>query len=308
MKIPNPPIKLCVEILEFLYEFSFRDKKCTSDLLRKNFSVTPSYFDRALSFLVEYGLLVYVTSGTIALSAEAVRALKKTSENSLQLILEKLMEIQPFIEYTYFLGKGRTEVDSIKLVISLYDLRQSSETIIKIFKEWIKILGVNTTPSPAKNRTIEGLKESLQSKLYANNFIKEFLGNNLNSVSSQVIAELASAIKEIPNDNEASVNEAGRALEDFLRLDLVQDVDLSHCSGIGEIGNELNKHAQYPKKLNNICLGLTNIRSMGRAHGSDKTLKQSWSITEQGALGYIIIVLSTIKSYLTFKQENKPIF
>lgn len=308
MKIPNPPIKLCAEILEFLYEFSSRNKECTLNLLSKNFSLTPSYFDRALSFLVEYGLIIYITPDTIALSVEAKDSLKKTSENSLQLILEKLMEIQPFIEYAYFLGKGRTETESIKLAISLYDLRQSSETILKIFKEWIKILGINTTANPVENKTIEGLKESLQSRLYANNFIKEFLGNNLSSVSQQVITELAAAIKGIPNDNESSVNEAGRALEDFLRLDLVQDVDLSRCSGVGEIGNELNKHSQYPKKLNNLCLGLSSVRSMGKAHGSDKTLKQSWSITEQGALGYIIMVLSIIKSYLTFQQEGKPIF
>lgn len=308
MKIPNPPIKLCSEILEFLYEFSSRNKKCKLESLSKNFSLTLSYFDRALSFLVEYDLVNYVTPDVIDLSSEAKNALKKASENSLRLILEKLMEIQPFIEYTYFLGKGKTEIESIKLVSSLYNLHQGSNAIHKIFKEWIKILGINTAVNPVKNKIIEGLKESLQNKLYANNFIKEFLGDDLRNVSKQTIVELATAIKDIPNNNESSVNEAGRALEDFLRLDLVQDVDLSHCSGIGEIGNELNKHSQYPKKLNNLCLGLASVRSMGKAHGVDKTLKLSWSVTEQGALGYIIMVLSIIKSYLSFKREGKPIF
>lgn len=132
--------------------------------------------------------------------------------------------------------------------------------------------------------------------------------NDLRNVSEQVITELSNAIKEIPQDNEASVNEAGRALEDFLRLDLAGDVDLSHCSGIGEIANELNKYPQYPKKLNSLCLGLSSIRSIGKAHGADKILKVKWSITEHGATGYIIMVLSVIKSYQTFKRENKTIF
>ena len=94
----------------------------------------------------------------------------------------------------------------------------------------------------------------------------------------------------------------------FLDGQFVNSDILIKGSGIAEIGNELNKHDDYPKKLNNLCVGLSNIRSMGKAHGSDKTLKAKWTITENGAIGYIIIVLSVIKSYLRFKQENSLIF
>lgn len=308
MKILNPPIKLCAEVLEFLYEFSSRKKECRLDILKKNFSVSTAYLDRALSFLVHHRIIIYATPGIVALSKDAEDDLKKSSENSMKLVLERLMETQPFIEFIYFLGKGKTETESVGLVIYLYDLHQDETTVLKIFREWIKILSISTSENPVKNKTIEGIRDSLQNKLYANNFVKDFLGNDLSNVSQQVVAELSQAIKEIPSDNESSVNEAGKALEDFLRLDLAQDVNLSHCSGIGEIGNELNKHSQYPNKLNNLCVGLTNVRSMGKAHGSDKTLKKKWSVTEQGALGYIITVLSVIKSYLTFKRENKLIY
>jgi hypothetical protein len=218
------------------------------------------------------------------------------------------MRSQPFIEFTYFIGKGKTEKESVKLVRSLYEIKQSDSVVLKIFQEWIKLLDIDVSEKPLGNKTLDGIKDSLQNKLYANNFIKEFLGDELHSISEQVVAKLSEAIKQIPKDNESSVNEAGRALEDFLRIDLAKDIDLTGCSGIGEIGNELNKHAQYPKKLNNLCVGLANVRSMGKAHGSDRSLKVEWIITEHGAIGYIIMVLSLIKSYLVFKQENKPIF
>lgn len=308
MKILNPPVKLCSQILEFLYEFHSRKKYCSPLILQKNFPVSSNYYSLALTFLSQHKLLIKPTPDVIGLSDNAKKELEKSSNNSVRLIYEQLMGIQPFIEFTYFLGKGKTEKESIKLVTSLYNILQNESGVLKIFQKWIKLLGIKTSEKPLKNKTLDGIKDSLQNKLYANNFIKEFLGDGLRNVSEQVITELSNAIKEIPEDNEASVNEVGRALEDFLRLDLAKDIDLSHCSGIGEIANELNKHPQYPKKLNSLCLGLSSIRSIGKAHGADKILKVKWSITEHGATGYIIIVLSVIKSYLAFKQENKIIF
>ena len=308
MKIPNPPTKLCGDILEFIYEFSSRKKECRIEVLKRHFNVSLNYWERAFSFLTNNGLVLSVAPETITLSQDMFAQLEKSTQNSKKIVLEQIMKIQPFIEFTYFLGRGKSEKDSIKLVVSLYDLQQSEETVLKIFKEWIQLLGIKISEVPLKNKTLDGIKNSLQNKLYANNFIKEFLGDDLRKVSEQAITELSDSIKEIPEDNEASINEAGRALEDFLRIDLGQDVDLTQCSGIAEIGNELNKHDDYPKKLNNLCVGLSNIRSMGKAHGSDKTLKAKWTITENGAIGYIIIVLSVIKSYLRFKQENSLIF
>lgn len=308
MKILNPPVKLCTEILEFLYVFSSRKKECKIEVLKKHFDVTPNYWDRAFSFLTDNNLILSTSSESVSLSPEVFDQLEKSTENSKEIVLEQLMKVQPFIEFTYFLGKGKSEKESIKLVTSLYDLHQGEETILKIFKEWIKISGINILKNRPKSKALDELKDSLQNKLYANNFIKEFLGNNLRKISEQVITELSDAVKEIPEDNEASVNEAGRALEDFLRIDLAQDIDLTHCSGIAEIGSELNKHGEYPKKLNNLCIGLSSVRSMGKAHGSDRTLKVKWDVTDHSAIGYIIIVLSVIKSYLIFRQRNKLIF
>lgn len=308
MKIINPPISLCSSVLEFLYEFEIRKKECRKDVLEKHFRLSRRYLNSALSFLRDHNLITHPKAELIAISEEAYNALNKSLANSKKVVLEKLMTLQPFIEFTYFLGKDKSEKESIRLALSLYDIKQNELVVLKIFKEWINLLGIKISESSSKNKTLDGIKDSLQNKLYANNFIKEFLGDDLHNVSGQVVEELSDAIKEIPKDNESSINEAGRALEDFLRVDLAQDVDLTNCSGIGEIGNELNKHNQYPKKLNNLCVGLSSIRSMGKAHGSDRTLKVPWLITEHGVIGYIIMVLSVIKSYLIFQQENKLIF
>lgn len=308
MTILNPPFNLCASILDFLYEFSTRKKECKRDVLETYFPVSQRYLNSALAFLEKNSLIISSQPDVIALSDEVSDKLTVSLASSKEILLVCLMKSQPFIEFTYFIGKGKTEKESIRLVISLYDIKQNEAVVLKIFKEWIILLGLKVSEKPLKNTTLDGIKDSLQNKLYANNFIKEFLGDDLHNISEQVITELSDAIKEIPEDNEASVNEAGRALEDFLRLDLASDVDLSRCSGIGEIANVLNKYPEYPKKLNNLALGLSNVRSIGKAHGVDKTLKISWSVTEHGATSYILMVLSLIKSYQVFKRKNKTIF
>ncbi len=307
IKLLNPPVKLCAQILEFVYEFNSRDKECGLEVIKGHFAKSPKYFDLALAFLLQYELINCV-NGVVTLSPKSNNLLDKSIDNSKKLVLERLMTIQPFVEYTYFLGKGKNKKESAKLVKSLYGIKQDEDFLMRTFDGWIKILGIKVLESVKESKTIEGIKSSLQNKLYANNFVKENLGHCLRYVSEQVLDELSSAIKEIPNDNEESINATGRALEDFLRINLATEVDLTGCSGIAEIANELNRHPTYPKKLNNLCIGLSSIRSMGKAHGSDKLLKIKWSITEPSAIGYILMTLSVIKSYLVFKHQNRLMF
>lgn len=308
MKIIDPPIKLCTDILEFLYEFQSRKKDCTAELLKKHFVVTPNYYSRAILFLKENGIIIFSPNDSVILTDKVKEELEKSSENSKKIVLEKLMEIQPFIEFTYFLGKGKSEKESIKLVCYLYNIDKDQDALLKVFREWMKVLNLNISSLKTRDKMLEGIQESLQNKLYANNFVKDFLGDYLHDISPQVVTELSDAIKEIPNDNEASLNESGRALEDFLRLDLGRDIDLTGCAGIAEIANELNRYPDFPKKLNNLCVGLSSVRSLGKAHGSDKNLKVPWNITDHGATGYSIMVLTVIKSYLVFKKEGKLIY
>ena len=291
-----------------MYEFDTRGKICSDSAIKTHFQISTPYLGKALEFLSFNNLIKYEEHGSVSLTNEARTELSKSTTNSVKLVLDQLMEVQPFIEFTYFLGKGKTENDSIKLVSSLYNLSQQKDTLVKIFREWIKLLGITVSDSVVVNKTLEGLQNTFQNRLYANNFIKEFLKDDLHNISEQVLSELANAVRDIQTDNESSVNEAGRALEDFLRLDLATSIDLTHCNGIAQIGNELNKHIEFPQKLNNICVGLSNIRSMGKAHGVDKVLKTSWGITENSATGYIILVLSLIKSYLIYKNEGKTFF
>ncbi len=306
MKILNPPIKLCTEILEFVFEFRTRKKQCTATQLKEQIKVTPSYYSNALLFLKNHNLLIF-KEDCIDLSDLYYTKISKSPTISRHVLLEILMENQSFIEFTYFLGKGKSEIESVKLVRSLYGIEQSESTVLKIFKEWVRLLNIKISTTPLKNETLDGIEKSLENKLLANNFIKNFLGEELRNVSEQVITKLSNSIKDIPKDNDSSINEAGRALEDFLRLDLANNIDLTHCSGLGEIGNELNKY-DYPKKLNNLCVGLANVRSMGKAHGVDRSLNLPWYISDHAAIGYIVMVLTLIKSYLVYDRDKKLVF
>lgn len=152
------------------------------------------------------------------------------------------------------------------------------------------------------------MEESSRDKLSANKFLKNEFGDFYHQISDVVLDDLSTAIQKIIKEPAESINAAGRALEDFFRLDIGKKVDLTKCSGIVQITNELNKFPDYPNKLNNISAALGNVRSMGKAHGVDKKLKERWKITEPSVIGYIILIISIIKSYLEYNKTKQLIF
>jgi hypothetical protein len=127
-------------------------------------------------------------------------------------------------------------------------------------------------------------------------------------LNNEVVDDLVEAILSHRSDPRKSLNDTGRALEDFLRLNFASDLDLSNCNGIGQISNELQRHALSTSKHNAIVLALGQIRSMGDAHGADKVHGTRWVITDKTALSYVLMVVGIISSLMEFKKHNVLIF
>ncbi|MBW2981758.1 hypothetical protein KY343_02650 [Candidatus Woesearchaeota archaeon] len=304
IKIINPPIKLTKAVMEFLNECSRRGKTCSYEDIVGYFSKTESYVKKCIDFLLNKEILIE-KEGKYSLSKEVQKQVNQN--NSLQIVKETLAKDKLFAEYVYFVSNGKSNQEAAKLVKTVYGIEQKENVITQVFNEWISLLEINVSNKRYKNPSIENL-EAIKNKVQANKFLKNELNEFFKDVSTKVLDDLSEAIVNIKSNKEDAVNDTGRALEDFLRLDLASDINLEKCAGIVQITNELNKHPEYPTKLNNIAASLGNVRSMGKAHGADAKLKQRWTITETAAFSYILMVICLIKSYLEYKNNKKSIF
>lgn len=227
---------------------------------------------------------------------------------SKNIVSETIINLQPFVEYTYFLGRGKSVLESVNLVRTIYQVEQKPEILNKIFSSWINFVGINPNIKPINNNTIKKLEESIENKLKINKFLKQEFGSHFHSISQDVISDLFTAIQNINKSPKQSINDAGTAIEDCLRIDICKKHDLSKCSGIVQITNTLNKYPEeFPTKLNNIVAALGNIRSMGKAHGVDRKIKERWAVTPETAISCIVLTVSLIKSYFEYQDNGKLI-
>ncbi len=231
-----------------------------------------------------------------------------TEESSKRTIEKILAEDKILIEYVYFLSKKKSKQDSIKLLKKFYDIEQNHATIENILDGWIKILKIRISDKTNKNKTLESLEKSVQNKVLTGKFLKEEFGDYYKRISPNVLKDLITAIIHTKSDPEESINDLGRALEDFLRIDLNSGLNLSKCQGIAQIAQLFNQNNKFPTKLNNLTAGLSSIRSMGKAHGVDKKENQRWKIMETTSLSTTLIVISLMKSYMIYTQKSKLIF
>jgi hypothetical protein len=307
MKIANPSLSLTIKILCLIYELNIRGQECTELQIIKHFNKTQSYILKCLNFLRDNKIIVYSTD-KLKISDTIINRLDGTELKSKNIVSEAIINLQPFVEYTYFLGRGKSVLESVNLIRTIYQVEQKPEILNKIFSSWVNFVGIKPNIKPMNNSTIKKLEESIENQLKINKFLKQEFGSHFHSISQDVISDLSTAIQNINKSSKQSINDAGTAVEDCLRIDICKKHDLSKCSGIVQITNTLNKYPEeFPTKLNNIVAALGNIRSMGKAHGVDKKIKERWTITPETAISYIVLTVSLIKSYFKYQDNGKLI-
>ena len=300
--------ELAIDILSIIYEYQIKNRKCSEEDILVYTDKTRSYLFKTLNYLIELRCIVN-DNDSYTINSEYYKKIDGSRDSLSYPIKESLISYKPFSEYIYYISRGKSPDEAVRLVKTLYSLKDANATISKIFDKWVKFANVQLsvksksigiTPQLASNESIRNLQDALDNKALALRYIKEELGDLYIQVSPDVINDLCSALQNINIDTSESINDTGRALEDFLRIDLKSGLDLSKCAGIAQIAAEFNRFEKYPNKLNNVVSGLANIRSMGKAHGVDKDLNQRWVITKSSAAIYIITVLAIIKSYLKY--------
>ena len=302
--LPDTNIGYACEILEFLFTFERRDKYNTEKEILEYFNKTLTYTKSAVNFL-KFFELVYIESNHIKIKKEVFKRIDGTKQKSLMMMKERLIRFKPYIEYNYFLSIGKKEDESSKLVKKIYMIKQDETKINKIFKDWSKSLNIQQDIKPIiASKEIDSLNKSLNDELLINQFLREQFGEHYNSINQDLIEDLVKSLKDYKKNPRKSINDAGRALEDFLRLDFAKSIDLTKCSGIIQIANTLNSNSISSKKQNGVLMGLGNIRSMGDAHGIDSKEGERWVIKDTSALVYILIVIKTMISLLDYRKGN----
>ena len=307
MKLNNPPIKVTSEIILFLFECAKRGKVCSIEDVLYVINRTPSYVNKGIIFLEDNGILSR-NDNKLTITREFMAKMGGSSELSIRIIREVLLDNKILIEYNYFLSKNRTKRETAKILKTIYHIENNEESIIKILDEWIEFLNIKISEEIPKNQTYDNLSASLSNKVVIGKFLKEEFGDYYSYISKDVLKDLTDSLLNIKDDSEMSINDIGRAIEDFLRIDLDSGLDLSKCQGIAQIANKFNQHNKFPTKLNNIAAGISSIRSMGKAHGVDKKENLRWSINEATAISTVILTISLMKAYLISIHENRLVF
>lgn len=306
--LPDANLSYACNILEYLFTLEKRNKTSTAQDVHEFFKKTAQYTKNAISFLT-YFKIIEEKEDFVKLDKHVFKRLDGSRDKSVLVLKDRIIKFKPYIEYYHFLSVGKNAEESAKLVKMVYDIRQDTHRVIKIFEYWSKFLKIKHDKRPTEySSELSQLNKSLNDELSIQKFLRDQFGDHYKKIGSDVSDDLVEALKDYKTDPSKSVNDAGRALEDFLRIDFAKSINLTHCSGIIQLSNELNRHIISTKKHNGIIAGLGHIRSMGDAHGADKTEGERWVINEYSALFYALMVIKTIVSMIEYKNNNSLIF
>lgn len=307
--LKDVPLSFACRILEILFLAQKSGKRCSLNDIIKYFEKTEGYTKRALYFLKDFDILD-INDGIVEIKKPYLKKLDGSLEKSKLVLKESIINFKPFVEYYAFINKGKDREESAKLVKLIYNIKQKPKRIVKIFENWSKFIGIDEihNEKPVVVDDVENINLNLNNIFLIQTFLKNQFGDYFRDISKNVIDDLVEALRDYKIDPPKSVNDAGRALEDFLRIDFGTNIDLTKCSGIIQIANLLCNRHILTAKHNNVLTGLGSIRSMGDAHGVDKKLYERWMITEETALIYILLVIKTMISLLEYKKNKNLIF
>jgi len=301
--IKHVSIEVLSEVLETIYHFQRNNySPITIKEILKHCSKGERYIRDTLSMLKELKLLEF-SIDSFKIPSEHFNDIY-SPESVKSLIETTIRSYPPFVEFLYLISIGKPKESASRMVKDVSKMESSEDVICKAFNSWINGLKINIKEINPPQSTILKEQHRFEEKTEAILFIREQFGDDITKIQKDIFEDLLEALMDFKNDPEKTVNDAGRALEDFLRYCCKGKVDVSGCSGIIQIANVLNRPeiSISSKKHNGILIGLGNIRSMGDAHGIDKSEEQRWTIKEDTALLYVSLIIKIMKSIIEYQK------
>ena len=248
--------------------------------------------------------------------------IKANAEQKNILFRQQLQQFEPFILFVTLISKGNNIEDAVRKVSVIYSISINEKDLRLSFLNWgsySQLLNYDESSNsisltfPTEELSIEYLKslvESLESDIKTRIYLAEKLTESpFGYLQREEVEFFVKALQLHEKDPRHAIDDAGRALEDYLRrLSTDRGYDVSKKSGISEIaqviggGNNKLIHAKHLHMCN--CLGTIRVAA---AHSKDKSTMESWTISPDLAIEVILLMISTIRSIHFFVNTNQQL-
>ena len=318
-KIQNVAAESIVEVVEGIY---YSGKKgFTIEEAEAYINKKSSYTRRALNMGEQLGLIKKEKEKYYFLG-ENVELIRAKKSDRYIIFRKYLQRYDPFILFLALIVKGNAIEEAIRKIKVIYKISVNEKEIRFAFLNWgqhskifdydkdkneisLKI-EMDELPVLYLKELIESLNAEVKTKIYIAEKLTELVYGFL---ESEEIDYLTKALINHEKDPRNSIDDAGRAFEDFLRrIGAENGHNVSKISGISQLAQVLggsNAGLIHTKHLH-ICMGLGALR-VAAAHSKDKTTMESWKINPDLALETILLIISVTRSIYYYVYENKQI-
>jgi len=228
-----------------------------------------------------------------------------------------LQRYQPFLLFVSLINRGNSTEEACRKVKIIYGISTDVKIIRKSLITWGKYadilemgtkdavkVKISTEPTPDYiKELIEALESDIKVRIYmANKLTDEVFGY----LQHDEIEFLVKGLRRHQNDPRGSIEDAGKAFEDFLRrIGVNKGVDLSKSSGIGQCAQSLRKADVIMQKHIEMCEHVNAFR-LAAAHSKEKSTLTSWKINSDAAIETVLTILTLIRSifFYVFKKEQ----
>lgn len=297
-------ISLSAEVVDCIWQHQKKGKNLSLDEVTKFIGKSENYIKRAMTTLSLLGI-IELKEGVLLTPASIGDKVHQNPKEIYHIIRSRIVRVKPFNEYCSLLSKNKKPFEAAKMICSLYELKQPAKNVESIFKGWITAFKIDIEVV-SEVLDLESLNLKFTTEAIAIRFIVDILGEEYKHLNDKTIEDLVAALLSYQSDPRQSVNDAGRGLEDFLRIDIGSGVaETANCNGIIQLAGILKSNKLITDKHNGILQSLGSVRTMGDAHGVDKKLLERWNIQPSSALLYCKDVLIFMKSVLAFRLRGE---
>lgn len=318
-KIQNVTAESIIEVVEGVY---YSGKKgFTVEEAEAYINKKSSYARRALNMAEQLGLIKKDKEKYYFLG-ENVELIRAKKSDRYIIFRKHLQRYDPFILFLALIVKGNAIEEAIRKIKVIYKISVNEKEIRFAFLNWgqySKIFDYNRDKNEislkieVEELSVEYLKELIESlntevktKIYIAEKLTEIVYGFL---KSEEIDFLTKALIDHEKKPRNSIDDAGRAFEDFLRrIGIENAYNMSKMSGISQLAQILggsNAGLIHTKHLH-ICMGLGALR-VAAAHSIDRKSIEVWKINPDLAIETILLIVSTIRSIYYYVYENKQI-
>lgn len=279
--------------------------------------ISKEYAKRAIVAATELGMVVE-SNLKYNISKDASDIGKSTKDQWPIIFGKFLQRYKPFTLFVTFLGKNDSSTIASRKIKTIFEIK-TSENIIEnslvswgqyanILEEKDSKINLKINIQNLSNDYVTKLKDALTNDVKARVFIVNKLGNDVfNYLKDDEMDLLVKSIVNHEKEPRHSIDDAGRAYEDFLRrIGTDKSFDMSKFKGIGELidnmkGNNLVevKHLEISKAINQMRLTA--------AHNKDRKTMQNWTLKDDTSITCILLTLIAIRSVYQFVFNNQQI-